>query len=103
MLVGLSWSLRFQFFINHPPTHPPTHPQAMFGYGMSSVYPLGMSWPGEAGFYMDTATTAHLVRAPLLPPTHPSQPNGNLLSTFTHLPTYLPTHFLILSYIHNRW
>lgn len=34
---------------------------AVFGYGMSSIYPLGMSWPGEAGFSMDTATTATLV------------------------------------------
>lgn len=28
---------------------------------MSSIYPLGMSWPGEAGFSMDTTTTATLV------------------------------------------
>lgn len=33
----------------------------MFGYGMSSVYPLAMSWPGEAGFALDTASTAQLV------------------------------------------
>lgn len=39
-------------------TNADTH---MNRYGMSSIYPLGMSWPGEAGFSMDTSTTATLV------------------------------------------
>jgi len=27
---------------------------SLFGYGMSSIYPLVMIWPAEAGFGMDT-------------------------------------------------
>jgi hypothetical protein len=32
-----------------------------YRYGMSSIYPLVMSWPGESGLGMDTGTTAHIV------------------------------------------
>jgi hypothetical protein len=30
-------------------------------YGMSSIYPLVMSWPTQAGFHLDSHSTTHLV------------------------------------------
>lgn len=72
VIVGPSVSLRLQLFISFAGAltflavgaasfQGAAVSAAMFGYGMSSIYPLGMSWPGEAGFSMDTATTATLV------------------------------------------
>lgn len=47
--------------LSPPPTQPDPHHTTHYSYGMSSVYPLVMTWPAEAGFGLDAAATTHLV------------------------------------------
>lgn len=61
-------------------------------YGMSSIYPLGMSWPGEAGFSMDTTTTATLVIGGCVgEAVVPLIIGARMFTQFTHGPLIMPS------------